>query len=100
MRIFKRDFGTQTVKNFRAVFDLLRLHLANHCDERVQLIQIKKFSSWYSAGYPNASNFRKRLFSAKDSEEVFKIVEDYFDSISEYAQEDTSKEAFLMGGHG
>jgi tRNA-dihydrouridine synthase B len=100
LRIFRRDFETKTVKNFRAIFDLLRIHLAAHCHERVQLIQIKKFSSWYSAGYPNASAFRKELFTAKNAEEVFKAVEDYFDSISEIAQQDTSKEAFLMGGHG
>ena len=100
LRLLRRDFETQTVKDFRSVFDLLRFHLTNHCEERVQLIQIKKFSSWYSAGYPNASNFRKKLFSAKDAEEVYKIVEDYFDSISQVVQADTSCEAFLMGGHG
>jgi nifR3 family TIM-barrel protein len=100
LKILNRDFTPAAKKDFRAIFERLKFHLQAHCDERGLLIQIKKFSSWYSSGYPNASAFRKRLFSAKDAEEVFRNVEEYFAEISECSQADTSGEAFLMGGHG
>lgn len=100
LKILRRDFSSPEVRDFRFIFERLRAHLNAHCEERVVLIQIKKFSSWYSAGYPNASAFRRTLFSSKDSEEVYRAVEEYFAKISEYAQSDTSTEAFLMGGHG
>lgn len=39
-------------KDFRSAFFRLKSHLDGHCDDRVMMIQLKKFSSWFSAGYP------------------------------------------------
>lgn len=62
-------------------------------------LQLKKFSSWFSAGYSGAANFRKSLFQLKNNDEVLTLALDFFGSINQ-TQEDTSHEDFLMGGHG
>lgn len=75
-------------------------HLEAFYDERMTLLQIKKFASWYSAGYPSSANFRKQLFTLKERTDVMSVIEDYCGSIQRLVPSDTSHEPFLMGGHG
>jgi tRNA-dihydrouridine synthase B len=74
--------------------------LTVHCDERILQIQLKKFAAWFATGYPGASVFRKSIFQAKTTEEVMQSSLDFFAGLQTASQEDTSREAFLMGGHG
>lgn len=69
-------------------------------DERIAMLQIKKFSSWFSSGFPGSAQFRKNLFSTKEPSELWELVNLYFEETREFTQADTSHEAFLMGGHG
>lgn len=69
-------------------------------DERIIGIQLKKFSSWFSSGYPGSSGFRKKIFEIKNVEDILSCARDYFEEIKNMPQPDTSSEAFLMGGHG
>jgi tRNA-dihydrouridine synthase B len=91
-------------KNFGVLFE--RLHQAfgaiaqGDQPERFIMLQMKKFASWYSTGYPGASQFRKTIFQQETLESTLKSVFEYFDSIAALVQADTSQEAFLMGGHG
>jgi nifR3 family TIM-barrel protein len=78
----------------------LRTHLESFYDERLVLIQMRKFAAWYSSGFPGAAVFRKELFQSQDAGETLLRIRDYFAEVSQVAQEDTSHEAFLMGGHG
>ncbi len=79
-----------------------------NCNEHIAQIQLKKFASWFSAGYPGAAAFRKQLFQLKTNDEVLKHAIDYFENLqiiessdqSHSIREDQSKEGFLMGGHG
>ncbi len=82
------------------LFDELHEHLQDHCDDRLVGLQLKKFASWYSAGYPGASNFRKIIFQTQRTEEILVTAKNFFCSMNENLQQDTSQEAFLMGGHG
>lgn len=68
--------------------------------DRFVMLQIKKFASWYSTGYPGASQFRKTIFQHESLEATLSAVFDYFKEIAAIVQADTSHEAFLMGGHG
>lgn len=72
----------------------------NMDDERVVGIQLKKFSAWFSSGYPGSSNFRKKIFEIKSVTEILECARAYFEEIKNLPQPDTSSEAFLMGGHG
>lgn len=81
---------------FRDLNDTIRAHSSDH----ITNIQLKKFASWFSTGYEGSSAFRKAIFQIKDNDEVLSCALEFFGSIGNIEQEDTSNEAFLMGGHG
>ncbi len=87
-------------KDFFKVFEHLRSHLVRHCDERLVVIQLKKFASWFSAGYPDAKEFRKNLFQSSGLQDLDNHVQNYFNKLQSLPEPDTSHEPFLMGGHG
>ncbi|NJL25837.1 MAG: tRNA dihydrouridine synthase DusB [Calothrix sp. SM1_5_4] len=81
---------------------LMRLlgHLEGFYDERLTLLQMRKFASWYSAGFPAAAAFRKELFQLHEKAAVLARIGEFFGALPLTAQTDTSHEPFLMGGHG
>ncbi len=87
-------------RSFLQMLDRLTFYLEADAEERVQMLQIKKFSSWFSAGYPESSKFRKNVFQTKDKVELMQCVQSYFVDVESIGQADTSHEPFLMGGHG
>lgn len=82
------------------VLHQLHAHLTSFYDERLTLIQMRKFAAWYAAGYPGAAAFRKDLFQTHDAGETTARISEFFSRVDHAAQADTSHEAFLMGGHG
>lgn len=88
----QRDFG--------GLFLLLKEAFERKLDAKITLLQIKKFASWYSSGYPGASQFRKSIFQTQSLEEAMDMTLAFFNELRLIAQADTSQEAFLMGGHG
>lgn len=99
LNIYKQE-NEKTDKNFPELINVLNMYLEKNCEERVVGIQLKKFSSWFSAGYPGAAQFRKDIFQQKNPKDILTHVETYFQSIAHITQSDTSAERFLMGGHG
>lgn len=87
-------------RDFKQVFLTLKSLLEEREDERIINIQLKKFASWFSTGYPGAAQFRKTIFAQKSNDDVVCSVLDFFESIQSSSQLDTSHEEFLMGGHG
>jgi len=87
-------------KDFIQLFLRLRQAFEGLVDEKITLLQIKKFASWYSSGYPGASQFRKSIFQTRSLEEAMNMTLAFFNELRAIAQADTSQEAFLMGGHG
>lgn len=87
-------------RNYSGIFQDLNLAIRAHSNDHITNIQLKKFASWFSTGYPGSSAFRKTIFQLKDNDEVLSCALDFFGSISSMEQEDTSQEDFLMGGHG
>lgn len=75
-------------------------HLETFYDERLTLIQMRKFAAWYSAGFPGAAAFRKEIFQLQEREPTLNRIHGYFAGLNETPQTDTSHEPFLMGGHG
>jgi tRNA-dihydrouridine synthase B len=84
--------------SFGRILDRLHTHLSGFYDERLTLIQMRKFAAWYSAGYAGAANFRKDLFQLHSRDEVLGRIHGFFSDANDQA--DTSHEPFLMGGHG
>ncbi len=87
-------------RNYASLFLDLTQAIQAKNSETITNIQLKKFASWFSTGYPGASAFRKAIFQIKNNDEVLSHALDFFSSIGTIEQEDTSHEQFLMGGHG
>lgn len=91
---------TDLKRNYHGIFTDLSQQIQLKCSEHITNIQLKKFASWFSTGYPGAAAFRKQIFQLKDNDEVLQHALQFFSSISDFEQEDTSGDDFLMGGHG
>jgi nifR3 family TIM-barrel protein len=87
-------------RNLAYQFLKLKEHIVAHCDPHLQGIQLRKFAAWYSSGYPGAALFRKSVFQIQTTEELVLRAYEFFNRMDELVPEDTSQEAFLMGGHG
>jgi len=104
--IFKESLNLLGKSNTPVERDILPLILRlkelylEYADERIAMLQVKKFSSWFSSGFPGSAQFRKTLFSTKDQDELWTKIVEYFEGCKEHIQSDTSEEDFLMGGHG
>lgn len=90
---------TCVTKDFGLLLGRLR-HYLRHGEERIAMLQLKKFAAWYSAGYPGSAQFRKEIFQAKEFTELNERVDHFFSQLALVRQADTSHEPFLMGGHG
>ena len=87
-------------RNYSGIFKDLNDAIRVTSSEHITNIQLKKFASWFSTGYEGSSAFRKAIFQIKDNDEVLSCALEFFGSIGNIEQEDTSHEEFLMGGHG
>lgn len=92
--------STSVKKDFKLAIDKLKVHLENFYDERMFLLQLKKFSSWFSAGFPHSTEFRKTLFQEKDKQVLFQKIDDFFIQAQDYEKPSPVYEPFLMRGHG
>lgn len=87
-------------KDFLGLFKELKEQLSSYGEERYVLIQLRKFSMWYSAGHHDSAQFRRKIFSTRTVEETYASIVDYYSKLDVTQQTDTSHEEFLMGGHG
>lgn len=98
--IARQNKAAITAGNLAEVIRRLQIHLESFYDERLTLIQMRKFASWYSSGFPGAATFRKEIFQCQGRDETLGRIEQFFAATDQNAQADTSQEPFLMGGHG
>lgn len=87
-------------RNYAGIFKDLSTTISAHSSEHITNIQLKKFASWFSTGYDGSSAFRKTIFQLKNNDEVLSCALDFFGSLGDIEQADTSNDSFLMGGHG
>lgn len=87
-------------RDFSGLFQDLAKEIVAHCDDHITQIQLKKFAAWFATGYAGASQFRRNIFQVKETSEIMSRALDFFEEIGNIEQQDTSHEAFLMGGHG
>ena len=87
-------------RDFMKLFNRLSYFLHKHLPEKLVLLQLKKFASWYSSGYPTSSAFRRGLFSCTSVKEIEIYIHEFFISHSDTKPKDTSHEHFLMSGEG
>lgn len=87
-------------KDSLVLIEHLAKHLESFYDERLFLLQIKKFSSWFSNGFSNSTHFRKTLFQEKNKEKVLNLIKEFFKTHQLSFSKPARHEPFLMQGHG
>ena len=87
-------------KDFKLAIDCLKNHLESFYSERLFLLQLKKFSAWFSAGFPHSTEFRKTLFQEKNKQALMQKIDDFFYHAQNYEKPEPIYEPFLMRGHG
>ncbi len=83
-------------RDYVSLFNNLQSEIVAHCDEHITGIQLRKFAAWFSTGYAGAAQFRKNLFQSKSNEEIMSLANEFFASLGNVEQEDTSQDEFLM----
>ena len=99
-KLLGRELPHNQPKNAQEVLDILFHHLSHFHNEKMALLQFKKFAVWFSSGYPNSSSFRKSIFQIKEKSEVLDYAFSYFEQLSLSKKETAPYESFLMQGHG
>lgn len=97
--IFRELFHKDVEKNF---IELITRHIsiAEEKKEKTRaFLSLKKFMSWYATGFPGASQFRAKIFSTNDLNELKDTAYGYFNSL-ELTNWKFDAQPFLMGGHG
>lgn len=87
-------------KDFKDIILKLKSHLENFYDTRLFLLQLKKFSAWFSAGFPSSTEFRKQIFQESQEQAVLEMIESFFDKHKDFEKPQPEYEPFLMQGHG
>ena len=73
---------------------------ALRCSDRLREIQLRKFAAWFSTGYPDSAQFRKKLFQSPSADSILSESKLYFSKLSDINFKSHEEEKFLMGGHG
>lgn len=95
-------------KDFYKLLITLNELYALRCSDRLREIQLRKFAAWFSTGYPDSAQFRKKLFQSPDAQSILNEAKIYFSNLfskTNQSQNETvlkshEEEKFLMGGHG
>lgn len=87
-------------KNYYQILLKLIQHLENFYNESIFLLQTKKFSSWFSSGFPKSTEFRKKLFQEKNKNILLEMIQEFFQQNKEFQKKEPEYEPFLMQGHG
>tara|TARA_B110001454_G_scaffold218991_1_gene249032 strand:- start:70778 stop:71812 length:1035 start_codon:yes stop_codon:yes gene_type:complete len=95
-------------KDFYNLLNTLNEMYALRCSDRLREIQLRKFAAWFSTGYPDSAQFRKKLFQSPNAESILAESKIYFSNLfskTNQSQNETvlkshEEEKFLMGGHG
>ena len=95
-----RRLSEEQAKNAKEVLEILFHHLSRFHNEKMALLQFKKFAVWFSSGGPDSSLFRKSIFQMKEKSLVLNHAFDYFERLGSVKKQPLPYESFLMRGHG
>lgn len=87
-------------QSLKELLDKLAIELESFYDERIFLIQLKKFAAWFSSGLPHSGFFRQKLFQTKEKQAVFDLISSLFEETDNIPNSPKEYEPFLRRGHG
>lgn len=77
-----------------------RVLLEESFNPKGAMIHARKFLSWYSTGFPGASEYRRKVFNSPDPETLWSDTFQFFETATAGRDMSFLAEPFLMGGHG
>lgn len=87
-------------EQYLGLMEAQRLLLQEDYNPRTSMIHARKFLAWYSAGFPGCSEFRRKVFSIPEPEELWAEARQFFETSMKGRDLRFMSEPFLMGGHG
>lgn len=69
-------------------------------NERLKLVQLRKFVAWFAAGFPGAAKFRGEIFKTNELSELINKTQSYFCGLRSNASKQIPDEVFMNSGHG
>ncbi len=73
----------KTVPTYKDKIDMIRRHyelLLEDKSEQVALLEIRSHAIWYLKGMPKSAEIKNQICSSKSSEEIFSILDSYYDT--------------------
>lgn len=89
-----------TADHYLGLLDTQKSLLAETYNPRSAMIHSRKFLAWYSSGFPGCHEFRKKVFTIEEGEELWKEAKSFFVKATSGRDLSFLNEPFLMGGHG
>ena len=101
--LHENDSISFTPKDYQEVIDELHKATLEYTDrERTITTQMKKYITWFAAGFEGVAKFRGEIFSSRDVSEILKKSENYFGAleIKKAIKQIDPNKSFMAGGHG
>ena len=96
----KQEINPVTTERYMTLLNDQRVLLGEHFEPRAAMIHSRKFLAWYSAGFPGCHEFRRKVFSIAEPEELWTDAVAFFEHATRGRDFAFLNEPFLMGGHG
>lgn len=87
-------------EDYVGLLNIQRGLLSESFSEKGAVVHARKFLAWYSAGFPGSGEFRKKVFSIQEGDELWSQAFAFFQESAALRDSGFLKEDFLMGGHG
>lgn len=100
MRLLNGDLRSHPDFNYIHFFKVLFERTLKLYEEKFVLIQMRKFSTWASAGFPGAAQFRRDMFTTRSLVEAMNLIYKFYGELAGSELEILHEDKFLMGGHG
>jgi len=89
-----------TLEDYFELMGAQRDYLLEHFEPRKALLHSRKFLSWYSAGFPGCSEYRRKVFTLETEEALWEETREFFSKTWQARSWEFLDQPFLMGGHG
>ena len=94
------SFSFPTAERYIELMDEQQKMLHEIYNPRMAMIHARKFLAWYSAGFPGCHEFRSKVFSIPEPDQLWEEARIFFEKSTKERDMKFLAQPFLMGGHG
>lgn len=85
---------------YLSLLDQQKQMLSESFNAKGAMLHARKFLAWYSSGFPGCHEFRRKVFSIPDPDQLWAEAHQFFESSVRERDLQFLTQPFLMGGHG